>query len=197
MNQLKIFYENERERLEKRISEEKDRYDRRIFQAIEEYEGKLKEEQGNYEEEIENLKEEIKILDEEKEKNEKKYQHECDLKQQSIETLEKYLKETKENLLASQETNSRNLEQHLNSFTNERKILAERNEILLNEIAKKEKEILGFVQIKESLEANILKKELSIENIRKEGLDERKALEQKLEELRITLEFLLIFLINS
>ena len=184
--QLKIFYENERERLERRITEEKERYDRRIAQAIEEYEGKLKEEQGNYEEELENLKEEIKVLEEEKTKNEKKYLHDLAMKQQSIETLEKYLKETKENLLASQETNSRNLEQHLASFANERKILAEKNDLLLNEFSKKEKDILGYIQIKESLESNLSKKEILIENMRKDNLEEKKTMEKKLEELRIT-----------
>jgi chromosome segregation ATPase len=183
---LKLFYENERDRLEKRITEEKDRYDRRIAQAIEEYEGKLKEEQGNYEEELENLREEVKILTEEKEKLDKKYQHDLALKQQSIETLEKYVKETKENLMSSQETNSKNLEQHLNSFNNERRILVEKNEGLMNELAKKEKELASLSQLRENMESVVAKKESFIESIRKDVAEERKIFEKKLEELRNT-----------
>lgn len=185
LSQLKLFYENERERLEKRITEEKSRYDRRIAQAIEEYEAKLKEEQSNYEDELLSLREEIKVLNEEIEKNEKKSQHDLALKQQSIETLEKYLRETKESLLGSQDANSRNLEQHLNSFSNERRSLVEKNEAYMNELSRKEREILGLIQIKEVLEANLLKKDQNAEIAKKERLEERKIMEKKLEDLKI------------
>ena len=185
MRQLKLFYESERERLEKRIVEEKERYDRRIAQAVEEYESKLKEEQGTYEEELENLREEVKGLNEEREKLDKKYSHDIALKQQSIESLEKYVRETKESLLTNQEASSKTLEQHLGSFNAERKALVEKNETLMNEIARKEKEIAAVVQAKEVLENNLGRKEAQMDAIRKETSEERKIFEKKLEELRI------------
>lgn len=184
LNQLKLYYETERERLEKRGIEEKERYDRRLAQAIDEYEAKIKEDQGIYEEEIDTLREEIKVLNEEREKIEKKHEHDLFLKQQSIETLEKYLNEAKENLLLSQESSSKSLEQHLVGFAGERKSLVEKNEALMNEIAKKDKEIMAISQIKEALETNLENKEAGFETFRREKEEERKNLEKKVEEIK-------------
>jgi len=48
------------------------------------------------------------------------YEHEVALKQQTIETLEKYIRETKESLLNVQNKNNMTLEQHINNFNVER-----------------------------------------------------------------------------
>ena len=60
MAQLKNFYELEKDRLEGRLAEEKEKRDKSYNSALEDFETRMREEQGQYEEEIEGLKEEIR-----------------------------------------------------------------------------------------------------------------------------------------
>lgn len=61
--QLRNFYEIEKDRMERRISEERENYEQRYQQMIEETEAKQKEESQSYEEEIQMLKDEIRETD--------------------------------------------------------------------------------------------------------------------------------------
>lgn len=57
---MKNFYEIERERLERRICEEKEKSDKKFQSSSEEYFSKLREIESNYEEEIETLKDDLR-----------------------------------------------------------------------------------------------------------------------------------------
>ena len=58
--QLKHFYELEKDRLERRLVEEKDRAQKRYNNMVEDYEQKLKEEIENHQDELNNLTDEYK-----------------------------------------------------------------------------------------------------------------------------------------
>ena len=60
LQQLRNFYEIERERLDKRLIEEKNRFEKKYQNLSEEYEQKIREESMNYEDEIENLKDDLR-----------------------------------------------------------------------------------------------------------------------------------------
>lgn len=60
LSQLKNFYELERERLERRIQEEKDRAQKRYNHMVEDYELKLREEQELREEDVNKLEDEMR-----------------------------------------------------------------------------------------------------------------------------------------
>ena len=184
LNQLKNFYEVERERLEKRLIEEKSRLEKKTVQSSEEYEARIKEEQGNYEDEIEGLKEDLREQEMQNATLIQQYEHEIALKQQTIDNLEKHLKETKENLANLQNSHNCNMEQQMESFANERKGLLEKVEMLNNEVYKKEKELMGFQQKNQYLEGMLSKKEQGVEVMKGEFNEERGNLNEKLEEIR-------------
>jgi len=182
--QLRNFYEIEKERLERRITEEKDRAEKKLSNLTEEYESRIKEEQSLHEEELDNIKEELHEVEIQNATLTQHYEHELMLRQQTIETLEKYLKEAKENLANIQATTSSSLETHLSNFSNERSQLISKIENLTQEMSKKDREIFSLTQQNERLESSAAKKEASYEKTKAELTAEKNTLSQKLEETR-------------
>jgi hypothetical protein len=181
---IKNFYEIEKDRLERRISDEKEKYEKRIANLSEEYEVKLKEEQNLQEEELENLRDELREAEIQTNALAQQYEHELTLKQQTVETLEKYVKEAKESLNSIHTSNVATLEQHLTNFSNERTQLISKIENLTFEMARRDKEIFALTQAKEQLEVNAMKKEIMLEKAKKELTDEKNGLIEKLEETK-------------
>ena len=100
--QLRNFYEIEKERLERRITEEKDRAEKKVANLMEEYESRIREDQNNHEEELDNVKDELREVEIQSATLTQQYERELMLRQQTIDTLERYLKETKESLSNAQ-----------------------------------------------------------------------------------------------
>jgi len=188
--QLRNFYEIEKERLERRITEEKDRAEKKLNNLVEEYEGRIREDQNLHEEELDNIKEELREVEIQNATLTQQYEHELMLRQQTIESLEKYLKEAKESLASVQTTNSTALETHLNNFANERSQLISKIENLTQEASKRDREIFSLSQVKERLESSSAKKEANFEKVKNELTNEKNALAQKLEETKIKLQSL-------
>lgn len=182
--QLRNFYEIEKERLERRITEEKDRAEKKYANLMEEYESRLREEQNNHEEELDNVKEELREVEIHNATITQQYEHELMLRQQNIETLEKYLKETKENLASVQAANNTALDNHLATSSMERSQFITRIENLTQDVAKKDREIFSLTQFKDQIESASIKKEAALEKARNELIEERNALNQKLEDTR-------------
>jgi len=59
MTQLRNFYELEKERLENRLIDERDKNTKNYNNLVEEYESRIREEQRAYEDEIDGLKDEL------------------------------------------------------------------------------------------------------------------------------------------
>lgn len=59
MTQLRNFYELEKERLENRLIDERDKNTKNYNNLVEEYENRIREEQRQYEDEIESLKDDL------------------------------------------------------------------------------------------------------------------------------------------
>lgn len=77
--------------------------------------------------------------------------HDNSLKHQQIESLEKYLLETKESLNKLQAMSSSHLEQQLDKFNEERKELISKIEKLTGELTRKERVITTLENQKETL----------------------------------------------
>lgn len=151
LNQLKVFYETEKERLERRLVEEKDRATKRYNGVVEDYETKLKEEQHNHEDDVNMIRDDL----EEKVAQNQDYitqlEHENSLKGHQIESLEKYLAETKESLNKIQSMNSTSLEQQLDKFNEERRELIAKIEKISGDLSRKERQITTFENQKETM----------------------------------------------
>lgn len=182
--QLKSVYEDERAHLEKRILEEKERWERKNSNLIEEYDTRLREEIQAKEDEIESLREELHELESRLTAQEQQFEQDISLKEQTIQTLQKYLHETRDSIQRFQSSNAATLDQHLKSFSEERATMMAKIENLTLEVTKKDKEVFALSQAKEQAEVNAVKKEMAFERDRNQLIQEKSALTEKIEELK-------------
>lgn len=145
----------------------------------------MKEDQSNYEEEIENLKEDLHEQESQYATLMQTFEHEMAMKQQTIDNLDKQLKETKENLNTLRSSHNANMEQQMEGFMTERKGFIDKIENLNNEVYKKEKEIISLTQKKESVESMLAKKETQLEKAGQEFNEEKNILNTKMEEVKL------------
>ncbi|CAD8065990.1 unnamed protein product [Paramecium primaurelia] len=188
LTQLKNFYEIERERLERRICEEKEKSDKKFQAAQEEFYHKLRETEQNYEEEIETLKDDLRDQVQQYTNTIQQYDHEIALKQQTIEIFEKHIKEIKEQLISLQNNNNATLEQQMNSFTTERKSLISKIDVLSSQLNNLQKEHMALQQKKDLLENEKTRKEQQFEQTRKEWQEEKRELIDRFEETKSRLQ---------
>ncbi|CAD8091386.1 unnamed protein product [Paramecium sonneborni] len=188
LTQLKNFYEIERERLERRICEEKEKSEKKFQATQEEFYHKLRETEQNYEEEIENLKDDLRDQVQQYTNTIQQYDHEIALKQQTIEIFEKHIKETKEQLISLQNNNNATLEQQMNSFTTERKSLIQKIDVLSSQLNNLQKEHMALQQKKDLLENEKTRKEQQFEQSRKEWQEEKREQVERLEETKLRLQ---------
>ncbi len=95
--------------------------------------------------------------------------HENSLKQQQIESLEKYLQETKDSLNKIQSMSNSHFEQQLDKFNEERKELLAKIEQLTGDITKKERVITTLENQKESLQHQMQSRDKALSEAQKEN----------------------------
>ena len=96
--QLKEFYETEKKRLECRFQDEKERAEKKYNNTVEEYEDRIRQDTDNFEEEMAIKDDEIREMDGYYNEEINTLKHQSGLDLQKIESLEKYLKENKEQI---------------------------------------------------------------------------------------------------
>ena len=121
LTQLKNFYEIEKERIEHRLVDERDKSLKNYNNIVEEYETRLREEQVSYEDEIENLKDELNQCEMQLANLTSQYEHEMNLSSKNTDILEKLIKESKEQLTISQNKFAAQTEQQQNLYNIEKK----------------------------------------------------------------------------
>jgi hypothetical protein len=139
--QLKNFYEIEKERLEHRLAEEKERALKKHTQQQEEFDQRLRDEQQQHEEDIEMLQEELRENERRHQGYTNQIEHENALMCQKIETLEAYLKEKDERLTKEHSMTSSQMEAQLERFNTERKELFSKIELLNQTLTNKDREL--------------------------------------------------------
>jgi hypothetical protein len=127
--QMKDLYEQERQRLDLRLSEEVRKSKIKYDQLSEEHEDQLKEEQENHEEEIENLQDHIKQIQAQCEQISKETYQELAMSKQQIEYLDTSLKDAKLQLSDYQKNSSETLNKQLENFAQERSMLKSQIEV--------------------------------------------------------------------
>ena len=165
-SQLKEFYEAEKKRLETRLQDEKERAEKKYNLMIEEFEERIRTENENFEEEILNRDEEIQSIENYYNEEINNYKRQSGLDLQKIETLEKYLKDTKEQLEASQKSQALALEQLQERFNAERTSLLEKIEKVVNELSLKEREYSSVLYKKQQIESLLLHKDSELEDLK-------------------------------
>ena len=184
LTQLRNFYEVEKERLEKRLAEEKDKHERAIEYATEEVESKAKEDILNLEDEIDSLREELRESEVSYSQLSSNFEHELAMKAQSILSLEGFLRDTKESLANAATNNAAALEAQTETFNKERLSLQEKMDTLSNDLIKRDRNIAIITQKFENSENALRGKELALVSMKNEFSEEKEALNAKIEELR-------------
>ena len=182
--QLRNVYEVEKERLQTRVIEEKEKAGRFASQQIEEYEVKLKDEQQQRAEEVGSLQNELAECDLRCHEVITQLEQEAELSKQKIKTLEDQLKESKDQFNRLQSINSKSLEQQMNNFTEERKNMLEKIEKLSYELTVKERELTTYENKNLSLQQDIERTSKSIKEWKAERITEKTSLSEKIETLK-------------
>ena len=179
--QLKEFYEQEKVRMETRMTDEKSRADKKYSSMCEEYEDKIRIDTENYEDELQMKDQELREQEQYYSEELAGYKHQTGLSQQKIETLEKYLKETKEQLETAQRSHTSMIEQLQERLNSEKNILLEKVEKLANETSAKDRELTSLTYKKEQLESSLASKEAELEDFKEQYEKEKTVLNSRLE----------------
>ena len=179
--QLKEFYEQEKVRMETRMTDEKSRADKKYSSMCEEYEDKIRLDTENYEDELQMKDQELREQEQYYSEELASYKHQAGLSMQKIETLEKYLKETKEQLETAQRSHTTLIEQLQERLNSEKNILLEKVEKLANETSAKDRELTSLTYKKEQLESALTSKEVELEDFKEQYEKEKNVLNSRLE----------------
>jgi len=155
LHELKLFYDQEKERIEKRGLDERARAERKINQSIEEYEDRISEMRNNHEEAMNVLLEEKNALEQNLLGNQTQIERENQALQERLEAKERQLVELKDaynNLQANSGIANDKLSE---KFARERKDLNERVEHLGSEVSKRDRTILHLENHKDGLNNQI------------------------------------------
>jgi len=182
--QLKSFYEIEKDRLEARIIEEREKANRVCAQQIEECEARIKEEQQLREEEVETLQKDLAECEEQSRMAIGRLEQELELQRQNYKAIESKLKEAKEQFNKLQAINSATLEQQMNSFNEERKGMVDKVEKLSHEITVKERQITSLENKVESMKQDFERNARNTDAWKMEKINEKNSLTEKIETLK-------------
>ena len=187
LQQLKNFYEIEKERLEHRVVEEKGKAESRYNFMVEEFEQKIREDTDLAEDQRLDLEAQIEELNDIYGQEITQLKQQIALDAQKIETLERHLKETKDNLASIHTSHALAIEQQLDNFNKERANLLEKIERLAGEAATKEKELTTVTYRKEQLENQLAIRDKELEEARADFSLERVNLMEKLDDTKTKL----------
>ncbi|CAG9316966.1 unnamed protein product [Blepharisma stoltei] len=179
--QLKEFYEEEKKRMEGRLQEEKERADKKYNIMSEEYEDRLRQEADAYEDDLAAKEDELHDLEAYYNDEITQLKHQSGLDTQKIETLEKYLKDNKEQIEAMQKTHNLSMEQLQERMNSERASLVEKVEKMASELAAKERELSSVSYKKEQLESQLANKEAELSDVKEQYDREKQTLAEKFE----------------
>ncbi|OMJ73597.1 hypothetical protein SteCoe_27672 [Stentor coeruleus] len=181
ISQLKEFYEAEKKRLETRLQDDKERAEKKYNIMVEEYEDRIRQEADNYEEEIAAKDDELRDMDAYFNEEINSLRHKQGLDQQKIDSLEKYIKESKEQIESMQKANALALEQAQERTNAERSSLVEKIEKLANDLASKEREMASILYKKEQLESQLSHRDAELEDLKSQYEKEKSSLTERLE----------------
>ena len=184
LEQLRSVYEIEKERLQTRILEEKEKNGRICAQQLEDHETKLKEEQQQRAEEVQALHNDLEECELRSREIITKLEQKEELYQQKIKTLEVQLKDAKDQFTQFQTMNSKSLEQHMLNFSEERKTMLDKIERLSSEITEKERLIINLENKTLSLQQDIIRNAKAMDEWKAEKLADKNELQEKIINLR-------------
>ncbi len=182
--QLKSIFESEKIRFEEKLKEEKAKYEKKMKYNGDEWESKMREIESDLRDELEQLQMDYNDLETTHQQYIQNSEHEIGILGQRNETLEAYLKDTREALNQLQIQSAQNLEQASENFNRERKEYMNKIEQLTLDYNNKEKEITSLQLKRDQLDAVIADKDNTINSMRKEFDEERKELNNKIEHFK-------------
>ena len=138
---MKNFYDIEKEKLENRITEEKERGNRRMGTAQDEFKLKLQDEVREKDHTIECLQNQLLDLEQQQENYNAQVEHEMSIKQKTIEGLELQLQGIKEKLSQAEQTKVSSFERQIEHFEQQRVELNSRIDKLTQENIDKDKQL--------------------------------------------------------
>lgn len=180
INEMQKYFEAEKANCEYKLNEEKEKFSKKLLDQEKYYMDKYLEIEETKNKKIEELEEELSNLDSEHNDYVIRMEQDVILKNQQIETLQKFFNEQKENFVNLQNSHKFALEKQLEHYNNEKAILLEKSENMIITINKLEKHN-SIIQIKkEYLEEDIAGLTNKIEILQSDFEQERNNLKDKI-----------------
>jgi len=168
LNQLKEIFEEEKKRLENKISNQKRDNEKNINNIILEYEKRLKEQEKDIRIEYENLQNDFNDLEAKYNTLTVDAEHQISMLNQKLMTAESIIADHKENLINITKEHNNALQQKLSEFNIERKELIKKNDNLNIEILNKNQEITNLNNSINNLNNIIEEKDYELNSQKKE-----------------------------
>eukprot|EP00826_Nyctotherus_ovalis_P044610 TRINITY_DN4827_c0_g4_i1.p1 TRINITY_DN4827_c0_g4~~TRINITY_DN4827_c0_g4_i1.p1 ORF type:complete len:313 (+),score=95.22 TRINITY_DN4827_c0_g4_i1:113-1051(+) len=169
----------------KSLKEEIKEMDKAYKVQLKEHEAKAKEERQVHIEEIETVQNELKESENQHQAMIEQLEHENRLLQQKLETQEVNIRGIKDQSAKFQSMTSTALEQQLESFTKERKSLLDEIDRMSKIIVGKGEQLNKLQSKVQDLVSELQAKERSVEELRRNKLEERNTLIERLENLKL------------
>ena len=168
LNQLKKIFADEKKRLEDKLNTQKQKYDEKTNNIINEYEEKLKEQETQNKTELDNLQYAYEELEAKYNALSLDAQHQISLLTERLLTQDSIMNGDKENLLKLAKAHSEDLEKKILQFNKDRKELTEKIDLLNKEKNKIMQDLNKKEEIIEKLNTTIKEKEKELEDSKKE-----------------------------
>eukprot|EP00347_Sterkiella_histriomuscorum_P008409 403345203 len=181
---LKSFYELEKEKLEMRLNEEREKAQIRYNNLSEEYDQKLRDEVQDKEEEIECLQNELRENEHLHQGFVQQIEYDIGLKQQMIETLEKQLSEAKQRMELLENSKYAAFEKQVESFEQQRIESANKIDKLQSELTEKIKSNTAFQNLSDRLKEQLDKLNAECEQNAQNFGESKSAMQEKIDKLK-------------
>ena len=182
--QLKNFYEIEKENLEQRIAEERDRSTRRINHFQEELETRIREEVSEKEEEIEILGNELRGSEQNHQSYMIQAEHDLSLKQQMIESFERQLHDARDRIESMESGRNSAFEKQIEHFEQQRQEYNTKIDKLQLENLEKDRQLAQLTHRLERMTDELERKKSEFEGTKQQWEKDKKQVVDKCEGLK-------------
>lgn len=182
--QLKSFYEQEKQRFDQRIHQEKSKTERHVEEISEEYEKRIEIETNNHEEELQLIHSEFREMETFYTDEITKLNEKIELDSQKIDFLEKHIENLKSQLNSIYDSHSNAIELNQEGFNQQRQALFEKLENMAADLAEKDKNLIILRYAKEQVDRVMYNKTKDFEEQNEKYLREKNNLLDQLSKLK-------------
>lgn len=178
--QLRTFFDQEKSRLDQKVIDEKAKYEKRVAEAVEEFEEKLSNQRSLYVEETSGLHEEFESMESYYTSEIKNLNETLVLNAERMTSLENYIQTLKDQTNTTYETHTKESSKLVETFNEQKIDLLRKIDYLSSELSLKEKSIITQKYEIEKIQNIVSSKNKELEDLQNKYSKEKSELTEKL-----------------